>query len=236
MEKTTSSGEYPMRINKYLAVKNYCTRREADEMIKAGKVLLNGRKAALGDKVSAADDVQVRFRAKTYRYFAYHKPRGIITHSPQGEEKDIASTIALKDVFPVGRLDKDSSGLIILTDDGRITDKLLNPEFEHEKEYVVTTKEELPANFAQRMERGVNIEGYTTKPARVQMLGEDKFSITITEGKKHQIRRMCAALGFTVDKLERRRVMNIRLGTLKSGTNRSIAGAELAAFLKALGL
>jgi len=120
--------EYPMRINKYLASKRYCTRREADEIIEKGKVLINGKRAALGDKVSEKDVVEVKFRQKKYRYFAYNKPRGIITHSPQGEEEDIAMKVPLEGVFPVGRLDKDSYGLIILTDDGRITDKLLNPE------------------------------------------------------------------------------------------------------------
>ena len=118
---------FPMRINKYLAHKNLCTRREADTMIEAGKVTINGRKAVLGDKVSETDDVKVLFRQKKHRYFAYNKPRGIITHSPDKDEKDIKQSVPIQGVFPVGRLDKDSQGLIILTDDGRVTDKLLNP-------------------------------------------------------------------------------------------------------------
>ncbi|HEY4516725.1 MAG TPA: pseudouridine synthase [Candidatus Paceibacterota bacterium] len=233
---TTDTAIFPMRINKYLAHKNYCTRREADTLISAGKVLINGRKAKLGDIVAEADKVDVHFRAKNMRYFAYNKSRGIITHSPQLGEKEIRQATSLVGVFPVGRLDKDSHGLIILTDDGRITDKLLNPEYEHEKEYVVTVKETLAANFRERMEKGVNIEGYTTKPCTVKILGEKKFSITLTEGKKHQIRRMCASLGYVTADLERIRIMNIKLAGLKLGEHRALKDAELASFLRALAL
>mgnify|MGYP001559735222 CR=1 FL=1 len=226
---------YPMRINKYLAWKKYSTRREGDEMVAKGKVLINGKVAALGDKVLEGDKVEIRFRLKKYRYFAYNKPRGVITHSAGEGEEDIQEIFPIKGVFPIGRLDKDSHGLIILTDDGRITDKLLNPDYSHEKEYVVTTKEPLTFNFKERMERGVDIEGYMTKPCKVQVLGEHKFSIVLTEGKKHQIRRMCAALGCVVSDLERRRVMNIRLENIKPGGHRELKGEELASFLKSLG-
>jgi len=229
-------AEYPMRINKYLAHKNLCTRREADTLIEAGKVLINGKRAKLGDKVAETDKVDVRFRVKTYRYFAYNKPRGIITHSPGEDEQDIRQSIPLVGVFPIGRLDKDSQGLIILTDDGRITDKLLNPDYTHEKEYLVTTNEELPNNFKHRMEMGVNIEGYMTKPSQVKIVSPRRFTITLTEGKKHQIRRMCAALGLTTSELKRTRIMNTRLGGLKSGEHRAIVGKELATFLSHLGL
>lgn len=226
---------YPMRINKYLAHKNYCTRRAADELISAGKVLINGKPAQLGDKVNEKDHVEVRFREKKHRYFAYNKPRGVITHSPDEDERDIRQSIPLVGVFPIGRLDKDSSGLIILTDDGRVTDKLLNPEYSHEKEYFVITKEELPENFVAKMEKGVNIEGYVTKPAKVRVLSPKRFTITLTEGKKHQIRRMCAALGLAIASLERTRIMNIRLSGLKEGQHRPILGQELVTFLKSLG-
>jgi len=228
-------AEYPMRINKYLAHKNYCTRRAADALIDAGKVLINGRRAKLGDKVTETDVVDVRFRAKQHRYFAYNKPRGIITHSPEEDERDIRQSIPLVGVFPIGRLDKDSTGLIILTDDGRITDKLLNPEYEHEKEYVVSTTEVLPAHFKEKMESGVDIEGYMTKPAAVHVITPKKFSIVITEGKKHQIRRMVAAFGLATASLERVRVMNIKLHGLKPGEFRPITGRELETFLSALG-
>jgi 23S rRNA pseudouridine2604 synthase len=139
-------------------------------------------------------------------------------------------------VFPVGRLDKDSHGLIILTNDGRITDRLLNPAKEHEKEYVVQTKLKLRKSFKEQMEKGVNIERYVTKPAQVRILNEHSFSITLTEGKKHQIRRMVVALFNEVSDLKRVRIMNIELGATAAGTYRAIEGEELKIFLKALGL
>ncbi len=226
---------FPMRINKYLAHKNYCTRREADSLIEAGKVRINGKPAKLGDKVQESDNVQVLFRAKKHRYYAYNKPRGVITHSPGEGERDIRQSIPLAGVFPIGRLDKDSSGLIILTDDGRITDKLLNPDFLHEKEYIVATKEKLSENFKTKMESGVNIEGYVTKPCTIKVMDQKRFSITLTEGKKHQIRRMCAALGYTVATLQRVRIMNVQISGLKVGQHRPILGQECVTFLKSLG-
>ncbi len=234
-EVEVAPPSFPMRINKYLAWKKYSTRREGDEMVAKGKVLINGRVALLGDKVLEGDKVEVRFRLKKHRYFAYSKPRGVITHSAVEGEEDIQEVFPIKGVFPLGRLDKDSHGLIILTDDGRITDKLLNPDYSHEKEYVVTTKEPLTFNFKERMERGVDIEGYVTKPCKVQIVGEKKFSVVLTEGKKHQIRRMCIALGCVVLDLERRRIMNIKLENIKPGMHRELKGEELAGFLKSLG-
>ena len=230
------SDTYPMRLNKYLAHKNHATRRGADELIADGKVLVNGKVAIVGQKVSEKDVVEVRFKPVKKHYYAYNKPRGVITHSPSEDERDIRQSVPLPGVFPIGRLDKDSSGLIILTDDGRITDKLLNPDYVHEKEYEVTTKEELRPNFKQRIEPGVDIEGYMTKPCSVEVLGSRLFTITLTEGKKHQIRRMCAALGLVVDSLKRTRIMNVHLSGLREGEYRELTKAELAGFLRALGM
>ncbi len=226
----------PVRINKYLADHNYCTRREADTLIAAGKVFVNGISAVIGQKVSERDTVEVRAAPRAYRYYAYHKPRGVITHSPQLGEKDIAASTKLPGVFPVGRLDKDSHGLIVLTDDARVTDRLLSPGREHDKEYRVATTQVLTNRFKERMEKGVDIGGYTTKPCRVRLGGQKSFFITLTEGKKHQIRRMCAALRVDIRDLERTRIMNIHLGDLAVGTHRRIEGAELAEFLQKLGL
>ncbi|MES2014688.1 MAG: pseudouridine synthase [Patescibacteria group bacterium] len=225
-----------MRINKYLAHKGYATRKEADALILKGVVFINGRQAVLGDKVEEKDTVEVRSLQKKYRYFAYNKQSGIVTHSPQIGEKDIAMATTLKDVFPIGRLDKKSYGLIILTDDGRITNKLLHPDYVHEKEYRVEVREDLPKNFKKRMEGGVDIEGYMTKPCTVHIKDERTFTIVLTEGKRHQIRRMCAALGSDVINLERIRIMNIPLGALKSGQHRELKDSELKSFLKSLGL
>src|SRR3989338_6846207 len=149
----TDKPEFPMRINKYLAQQKYCTRREADEIIKKGLVSINGRPAVLGDKVTQSDKVELKWRQTKHRYFAYNKPRGIITHSAQQDEEEIKEILPIEGVFPLGRLDKDSYGLIILTDDGRITDALLNPERAHEKEYEVRTTDELPSNFNAKIEK-----------------------------------------------------------------------------------
>jgi 23S rRNA pseudouridine2604 synthase len=225
-----------MRINKYLAQHKYASRREADTLIAAGRVYINGVRAILGSSVNEEDKVEVRGAPKERHYFAYNKPRGIITHSPQGSEKSIEDIVPLRGVFPLGRLDKDSQGLIILTDDGRITDLLLNPKNAHEKEYEVTTLHELPDDFKKKMERGVNIGDYTTKPCRVHILGKRAFSIILTEGKKHQIRRMCGAFGVSITTLKRVRIENIMLGSLNEGAHRPIQKKELEEFLKRLGL
>lgn len=231
--------EYPMRINKYLAFKNICSRREADELIKLGKVRINKKKAVLGDKVLEKDEVTLsnNFQKKLF-YFAYNKPIGIVTHSPQGQEKSIRDVAKIpQKVFPIGRLDKDSWGLIILTNDGRITDKILNPEKNHEKEYAVRADKNISESFMNKMARGVRLEdGYKTKECKVQKINDAMFSIILTEGKKRQIRRMCAVLGYSVADLKRVRVINIKIGALKPGEYREIKGMELKNFLSGLGL
>jgi 23S rRNA pseudouridine2604 synthase len=229
---------YPMRINKYLALKKHSTRRGADELIKEGKVFINGKIAKLGDKIMETDQVDVRFRGKQkpYIYIAYNKPKGIVTHSAGEGEKDIKHVVAIKDVFPIGRLDKDSHGLIILTNDGRITERLLGPNFKHEKEYAVRTKEPLRSSFKVKAEAGVKIDNEKTAPCKVQITGDKTFKITLTEGKKHQIRRMCVALFQEVDDLRRIRIMNIELGKLMPGKHREITGDELQKFLHSLDL
>ena len=230
-----------VRINRYLAEKGFSTRRGADVLIEAGKVKINGRKAVLGDKVGETDKVEVDQKAmaakqSAYVYYAYNKPVGIVTHSPQRGEQDIAQVIKVEGVFPLGRLDKDSHGLILLTNDGRVTERLLSPEAEHEKEYIVKVDKPLKQNTLTRLAKGVKIEGYITKPAIVEELGARALKLTITEGKRHQIRRMLTALGYVVTDLKRARIMNITLGDLKSGELRQLKGAELKDFLKEIGL
>lgn len=240
--KDATENVYPMRLNRYLALKGYATRRGADQIIAQGLVTINGKKAVLGSKVAADDTVIFKKKPglqKSLRYFAYHKPRGVITHSPGEGEQDIRDVLGSSipmDVFPLGRLDKDSSGLIILTNDGRITDRLLNPEREHIKEYVVQTRNNVNAHFKKIIERGVNIEGYITKPCTVKLNDDREFTIRLIEGKKHQIRRMCAALQNDVVRLRRTRIMNVELGKLAPGDLRPIEDKELATFLKGLGL
>lgn len=229
---------FPIRINKYLADKKIASRREADLLIKDGKILINGKKAELGAMVQEIDKVEVEGDLKKLVYLAFNKPIGIITHSPQGGEVSIAEILKFNQkVFPLGRLDKDSHGLIVLTNDGRMTDKLLNPIFEHEKEYEVTVAQSVTENFIKQMENGVKLDGgYTTQKCVVKKLNNHIFSIILTEGKKRQIRRMCTALGCEVVDLKRVRIMNIELGNLKEGHYRIISGAEREEFLAELGL
>lgn len=231
-----------MRINKYLAHTGVASRREADQLITAGGVLVNGKKAEMGQQVNESDTVEVVGITKKKQYFAYYKGRGVISHSPSENEVDIATRIkkdyGLSDVAPIGRLDKDSEGLIILSNDGRITGPLLDPASGQEKEYDVAVDKPINNFFIKHMSAGVDIEGYTTKPAVVtpHQNNQKRFSVVLTEGKKHQIRRMCAALGYQVQSLKRVRVMNIELQKLKPNQYRKIQGSELTHFLEQLGL
>jgi 23S rRNA pseudouridine2604 synthase len=235
-------SEFPMRINKYLAEQKVASRREADVLISAKKVLINGKAAVLGQLVEEGDKVQIAGETKKYIYLAYYKGRGVITHSPSEGEVDIMTRLkkdySITNVSPVGRLDKDSEGLIILSNDGRVTGPLLDPEANHEKEYEVTVDKPVSGMFTKLMALGVDIEGYRTKPAVITTSprNQKRFNLTITEGKKHQIRRMCAALGYQVQTLKRVRVMNLEVGDLKPNQYRKIAGPELKQLLKELGL
>lgn len=229
-----------MRINKYLADQGIASRREADALIASGKVLVNGKPALIGQQVAENDTVEMVGKTPEKRYLAYYKGRGVITHSPEKDEKDILAQLksmyGITGVAPVGRLDKDSEGLIILSDDGRITGPLLDPASGHEKEYEVTVDKGITGQFLKRMEQGVDIEGYVTKPASAVKAAEKRLLLTITEGKKHQIRRMCAALGYQVQSLKRVRILNIELGKLKPNQFRQLKGAELNTFLSKLGV
>lgn len=231
-----------MRLNKYLAQQGAASRREADVLIENGQVLVNDKPAVIGQKVERTDVVTLKGDTKEKKYLAYYKGRGIITHSPASGETDIATqlkeTYGLSDVHPVGRLDKDSEGLLILTNDGRITGPLLDPEASHEKEYEVSVDKPVTGYFLQQLEHGVNIEGYTTKNAQATRHPKNKlkFMLVLTEGKKHQIRRMCAALGYQVQSLKRVRIANINIGDLKPNQYRVLKGPELIEFLQELNI
>lgn len=227
--------EFPMRINKYLAHTNQASRREADALISAGKVLVNGQKAQVGQQIHKNDTVELIRKAQPKQYYLYYKPRGIITHSPAPDETDIVTQIArdhgVTDVSPIGRLDKDSEGLILLSNDGRITGPLLDPARAHEKEYDVTVDKEVTDQFLRQLERGVNIEGYVTKPAQAEKVASKRFRLTLTEGKKHQIRRMCAALGYQVQRLKRVRILTFKASGLEPGDLRRLTKPETISLL-----
>lgn len=255
---TTPQTQTGIRINKYIAEQYRITRREADRFIEDGLVHISAqgkkRHAKLGDKIDPTIDTvtisqkKLKEHTSKYVYFAYNKPVGIVTHSPSGDELDIKnlllkqSSVAphlAKELFPIGRLDKKSDGLIILTNDGKLSDLLLNPSYEHEKEYTVTTIQDLPSYFKKSMEKGVHIgekghDQYITKPCQIELRGPKTFSIKLTEGKKHQIRRMCEAMKVDVKSLRRTRIMNISLDSLRPNELRKIEGQELEIFMHKL--
>ena len=221
-----------MRINRYLALNNYASRRQADYMVENGHVTINGRRAVLGDKVKESDVVTVdkkvmQKKSESRIYIAYHKPIGIVSHSPEKDQRGIEEVFGYKTrLFPIGRLDQDSHGLIILTNDGRITKKMLEPKYGHEKEYVVTVDRSLSHDAVRRMASGVNIGDYTTKKCVAEKTGPKTFRIILTEGKKRQIRRMCEAVGYQVVDLCRTRIMDITLSDLTGGKHREIKGGR----------
>ena len=231
-----------VRINKYLADQGICSRREADVLIGRKQVLINGAPAVIGQVVQPHDTVTLKDTTKlpTKTYLAYYKGRGIITHSPAAGEVDIASRLkqdfGLNDVYPVGRLDKDSEGLLLLSDDGRLTGPLLDPKNAVEKEYHVWVDKPVTKRCIDALAAGVNIEGYLTKPARATRhpSNRQRLSLVLTEGKKHQIRRMCAALGYQVQTLKRVRIMHIELGKLKPNQFRKLTKPEVTALLTTL--
>ena len=232
--------QFPIRINRYLALKGLATRRGADELVSAGLVRLNGEKAKLGDQVKETDTVEVEKGKKSSEkklvYIAYYKPRGIITHSPQEGEQAIGDIAGFPGTFPIGRLDKASEGLIILTNDGRITERLLHPRFAHEKEYTVTVREEVLPAVRKILEEGVKSDNEWLKAKKVTLSGAHTLIIVLTQGKKHQIRRMLDGVRLTVEKLVRTRIMGVYVGALKPGKARFLEDKAKKAFLDSLDL
>lgn len=229
---------YPVRINRYLFLKRICSRREADRLIAQGKVHINGRPAVIGEQVHEGDavDVDSKVTTRTYRYLLYHKPPGIVSHNPQRDEVSIHQAANLPArIVPLGRLDKASRGLMLLSDDGRIVNALLNPAHGHERTYEVAVNKYIKGSHLKQLARGVVIEGYQTKPAQVKRLGDTRFELTLTEGKKHQIRRMCAALGYTVNDLLRTRILHLSCD-MPEGTTRALTENEVATLLRVTGI
>jgi len=227
-----------MRLNKYISESGLCSRREADAWIAAGRVSVNGMPGALGTQVRPGDEVHVDGKPLPTRgkgvYIALHKPRGITSTTERGVEGNIIDFVGHPErIFPIGRLDKDSEGLILLTNDGDIVNEVLREEHGHEKEYLVTVEPEVTANFLAMMGQGVRIGGEKTKPAKVTRAGGNQFRIVLTQGLNRQIRRMCSALGWRVKRLVRVRIMHIRLGDLPAGRWRDLTDAELAPLLAA---
>ncbi len=221
-----------IRINKYLRDEGVASRREADELVKAGSVFINGVRAEMGALVGGKDKVTLKgVKDKEYIYLAYYKPRGIPTQS--NEEENVIEQWADQGLFPIGRLDKQSEGLIILTNDGRITAKVLGAENRFEKEYLVKVKEHLRSGVERIIKKGMTTETFgKLLPAEAKIIGDSEIKIVLHEGKKHQIRVMLSELNYTVTGLKRLRIGEIKLGSLKPGETRKLISKEVETFFK----
>jgi len=239
----TGLEEKGMRLQKFLASAGVCSRRAGEELILSGLVKVNGKPATeLGTRVNPEKDIiEVRGKNVTiqeeYIYIALNKPAGYVTSCSHPGEKIVLDLVEVgARIFPVGRLDKDSTGLLILTNDGRIHHKLSHPSFDHEKEYEVTLKKEIRDSDLKQMATGIIIEDKKTRPARVIRLSANSFNITLKEGRNRQIRKMAEALGHNVMRLHRIRFSDIRIGNLEPGRWRYLSSHEKTFLLKKLGL
>ena len=225
-----------MRLNKYISATGVCSRREADKWIEAGRVTCNGQLAALGTRVVDGDEIRIDgepIGAKRRQvYIALNKPVGVTCTTEAHIEDNIIDLVGYSErIFPIGRLDKDSEGLILLTNDGDIVNEILRAENNHEKEYIVTVDRPITDLSLKMMASGVKIMGELTKPCRVSRIDRESFRMILTQGLNRQIRRMCSALGYKAQRLQRVRIMNIHLGTLSPGQWRHLTDPELAGLL-----
>ena len=228
-----------MRLNKHISESGVASRREADAWIAAGRVTVNGTKGELGTQLRPGDVVLIDGEPLPARrksvYLALHKPRGITCTTERDVPDNIVDFVGHPErIFPVGRLDKESEGLILLTNDGDIVNEVLRVERGHEKEYLVTVEPDVTDTFLAMMGQGVRIGAEKTKPAAVTRAGPNRFRIVLTQGLNRQIRRMCSALGWRVKRLVRIRIMHIRLGDLPAGRWRDLTEAEVKPLLAIL--
>ena len=231
-----SAPDKAVRLNKYISETGVCSRREADKWIEAGRVTLNGAPATLGHKVAEGDEVRIDGNLvgakKKAIYIALNKPVGITCTTEAHVADNIVRFVGHSErIFPVGRLDKDSEGLIVLTNDGDIVNEILRSENEHEKEYVVSVNRPITDLSLKMLASGVKIMGMTTKPCRVERVGAETFRLVLTQGLNRQIRRMCSALGYRVRRLQRVRIISIHVGALRAGEWRYLSDAEVAGLL-----
>ncbi|WP_139488831.1 23S rRNA pseudouridine(2604) synthase RluF [Brevibacillus dissolubilis] len=226
-----------MRINKFISETGFCSRREADKLVEAKRVTINGKLAELGSTAEPGDVVKIDGKQigakKKPVYIALNKPVGITSTTEQHIAGNIVDFINHPErIFPIGRLDKDSDGLILLTNDGDIVNKILRAENNHEKEYIVTVNKQITPEFVKGMSGGVHILGTKTKPCKVSRVSDRVFRIILTQGLNRQIRRMCEAFGYRVERLQRVRIMNIQLGGLKVGHWRNLTPKELGELME----
>ena len=222
----------PVRLNKYLSEAGVCSRREADRLIESGKVTVDGQRAQTGMKIRPGQEVRVGRKVVSRQdemvVLAVNKPRGIVCTEEKRERNSIVRFLDYPiRVTYIGRLDKDSRGLLLMTNNGDIINRMMRAANHHEKEYKVTVDHEITDEFLEKMAGGVAILDTVTRPCKVEKLGKYTFSIILTQGLNRQIRRMCEALGYEVKDLVRVRVMNIRLGSLREGEYREVTDEEL---------
>ena len=228
-----------MRINKYISEAGTASRRGADKLITEGRVTINGKRATIGSQVEPGDDVRVNgnqlFVARNNVYIALNKPVGITSTTEKGVKGNIVDLVNHPfRVFHIGRLDKDSEGLILLTNDGDIVNEILRSENQHEKEYIVSVDRPITPEFLKQMSEGVKILDTVTLPCKVEQLSKYDFKIILTQGLNRQIRRMCEELGYNVYRLQRIRIMNIQLDNLPVGQWRYLSKKEKAQLFQEL--
>lgn len=224
-------GQMGIRINRFLSEAGICSRREADRALEAGDVRIGEKVALIGERVRQEDVVYFKGRRVQREQkrvlIAFNKPLGVVCTTSEKEPDNIVDYINYpKRIYPVGRLDKDSTGLILLTNDGDIVNRIMRARNFHEKEYVVSINREVTEDFVMQMSNGVSILNTVTRPCKVWKSGINEFHIILTQGMNRQIRRMCRALGYKVKTLKRIRIMNIELGDLKEGTYRNVTKKE----------
>lgn len=230
-----------VRINKFLSEAGVCSRREADRLIEQRRVTVNGRVAVTGERVTAKDcvcvDTKVIQRNQKPVLLAFHKPKGIVCTTSKKERNNIVDYIRYPErIYPMGRLDKDSQGLILLTNQGDLVNQIMRAGNMHEKEYEVTVDRPVTPDFLKGMAQGVPLEELqvVTRPCKVRQIGKNSFCIILTQGYNRQIRRMCEYFGYRVTRLNRIRIMNIRLGSLEEGTYRELTPDEWSTLQKEL--
>ena len=220
-----------IRINKYLSDAGVCSRREADRLLEAGRIQVNGQTAIMGMKVTQDAKIEIDHKSISKEeeqiLIAFHKPKGVVCTTSKKDKDNIIDYINYKKrIYPIGRLDKDSEGLILLTNQGELVDKILRGSNYHEKEYIVEVNKKISKAFIQGMKEGVPILETVTRPCVIKPMDDYTFRIILTQGLNRQIRRMCEYFGYRVEKLKRVRIMNITLGNLKSGTYRNVTKEE----------
>ncbi|MCR5785623.1 MAG: pseudouridine synthase [Eubacterium sp.] len=227
-----------VRINKFLSEAGYCSRRQADKLLEEGRIEIDGQIAVMGQKVMPGQIVKADGKLLTKEeekiLLAFNKPKGIVCTSGRYKDNIIDYVNYPKRIYPVGRLDKDSSGLIFLTNQGELVNKLLRASNYHEKEYVVTVNKDITREFLDGMANGVPILDTVTRKCRVKAISKRTFSIVLTQGLNRQIRRMCEYFDYRVRELKRVRIMNVELGNLEEGKYRELSEKETALLLKGL--